>query len=108
LFLRSQGLPEFVVVLEAQGGPDDAPDASANVGQDVDVGLEFWYPFVIMSIKECHQSVPDVKDAKHVPQDRGDVQHQVGRHQPQCDHDGDFGRVLTVACGWNASHQSNQ
>ncbi len=63
-----------------------------------------WDPNVIVGIKECHEPVPDGEDAEDVVQDRGHVQHQVGRDQPEGDNDRQLRRVLRVAGGRQASH----
>jgi len=73
--LRSKGFSELVIVLEAERGPNDAPDAGQHVGDDVDVGLIPGHANVVVCVEEGHQSVPDGEDREDVVQHSGDVQH---------------------------------
>ena len=106
--LRSKSFSELVIVLEAERGPNDAPDAGQHVGDDVDVGLIPGHANVIVCVEEGHQSVPDREDGEDVVQHCCHMQHQVGGDQPQRDHHGQLGGVLRVAGGRKASHQPHQ
>ena len=73
----------------------------------MNVGLELGHPLVVVGVEKRHQAMPHREDGEDVPQHRGHVQHQVGRHQPQCHHHCDLGRVLRVAGSWNRAHQAH-
>ena len=97
-----------MVVFEAECRPHDAPDAGQHVGDDVNVGLVLGNPDVVVSVEQRHQPVPDGEDAEDVVQDGGDMQHQVGRDEPERDDHRQLRGVIRVAGGRKVSHEANQ
>ena len=67
LFLRAQSFTQFMVILEAQGGPNDGPNTRTDIRQDVDISLKSGNTFVLVSVEERNQALPHVENAKNVP-----------------------------------------
>ena len=60
-------MSQLATVAECEAGPEDGPENSEDVGRDVDVGLEYRHPGVIISVKQRGQPVPDREYGERVP-----------------------------------------
>ena len=95
-----------MIVLKTQSGTNYSPYACTHICQNMNVRLKLWNPLVFLSMEHCHQSVPNIEHTEHVPENGGNMKHQVRCDQPESDDNSDFGRVLTVAGSWYTSHKA--